>query len=136
TDERAYMFRDGARQSEDFAMYAPLENFETRLIEGDGDHDVFGDGRVVIVQTPGHTPRHTILRLALASAGTVLRTRDMWHLADAGAGRAAPSFNTDREQTLAPMDNIEPLAAETNARVVRQHVPDDYETLPAFPEAL
>lgn len=136
TDERAYMFRDEARQSEEFAMYAPLENFETRLIEGDGDHDVFGDGRVVIVQTPGHTPGHTILRLELENAGTVLLTGDMWHLAESREGRAVPSFNTDREQTLASMDKIEALAAETNARVVRQHVPDDYETLPAFPEAL
>ena len=38
----------------DRALYAELENSETMLL--DGDHDVFGDGTVVIKSAPGHTP--------------------------------------------------------------------------------
>ena len=135
-DERAYMFSDEARQSQAFPGYAQLENAETRLIDGDADFDVFGDGSVVIVQTPGHTPGHAILKLQLANAGTVLLTGDMYHLAETRERRLVPSFNTDRTQTLASMDKIERLASETNARVVRQHVPEDFNALPRFPQAL
>ncbi|HYD74046.1 MAG TPA: N-acyl homoserine lactonase family protein [Candidatus Binatia bacterium] len=136
TDERAYMFSDEARQGQAFPGYAQLEDAETRLIEGDADYDVFGDGSVVIVQTPGHTPGHTILKLQLANAGTVLLTGDMYHLAETRERRLVPSFNTDRAQTLASMDKVDQLAAATNARVVRQHVPEDFNALPRFPQAL
>jgi glyoxylase-like metal-dependent hydrolase (beta-lactamase superfamily II) len=135
-DEHAYMFRDEARANELFPHYSALETFNTTLIEGDAEHDVFGDGSVVIVQAPGHTPGHTILKLSLANAGTVLLTGDMYHMAESRADRRVPVFNTDRVQTLASMDMIEALAAETNARIVRQHVPEDFAALPTFPAAL
>lgn len=136
-DERTRMF-DAEHRADpnDFNNYNQLENAQTRLIEGEGDYDVFGDGSVVVVQAPGHTPGHTILRVNLANAGTVLLTGDMWHLAESRERRLVPTFNTDRAQTLASMDKVEALAAETNARVVRQHVPEDFAALPRFPDAL
>jgi glyoxylase-like metal-dependent hydrolase (beta-lactamase superfamily II) len=136
-DERAYMFRDEARaDAESFAMVAPLEGAETVLIEGDARHDVFGDGSVVIIQAPGHTPGHTVLLVRTANSGNVLLTGDMFHMAESRAQRTVPSFNVDRDQTLASMDLVESIAAEENARVVRQHVAEDFEALPRFPEAL
>ncbi len=136
-DERTYMFRPEARaDAQSFAAYNQLENAQTRLIEGDGDYDVFGDGSVTIIQAPGHTPGHTILRVNLANAGPVLLTGDMWHLAESRERRLVPTFNFNREQTLASMDKVEALAASTRARVVRQHVQEDFDSLPRFPEAL
>ncbi|RYG27992.1 MAG: N-acyl homoserine lactonase family protein [Burkholderiales bacterium] len=135
-DERDWMFRDEARQSPDFQSYAPLETVKTTLIEGDGDHDVFGDGSVIIVQAPGHTPGHTVLLLNTDNSGKVLLTGDMWHLAEAREKRTVPQFNADRAQTLASMDKVEALAASTSARVIRQHVPEDFSSLPKFPKAL
>lgn len=135
-EERAWMFREEARSDENFALIAPLENARTRLIEGDADHDVFGDGSVTIIQAPGHTPGHTVLLVRLPDAGPVLLTGDMFHLAQSRERRTVPTFNTDRAQTLASMDKVERIAAETGARVVRQHVAEDFEALPAFPEPL
>ena len=135
-DERDWMFRDEARQSPEFQAYAPLETVKTTLIEGDGDHDVFGDGSVIIVQAPGHTPGHTVLLLNTANSGKVLLAGDMWHLAEAREKRTVPQFNVDRAQTLASMDKVEALAASTSARVIRQHVPEDFNSLPKFPKAL
>jgi N-acyl homoserine lactone hydrolase len=136
-DERAYMFRPEARaDAQAFAAYAALENADTVLIEGDGDHDVFGDGSVTIVQTPGHTPGHTILRVNLPEAGPVLLTGDLWHIAESRTSRRVPRFNTDRAQTLASMDKFEALARQTGARVVIEHVPADFDALPRFPEPL
>ena len=136
-EERAYLFRPEARaDTQSFGFYNQLENAQTRVIEGDADFDVFGDGSVVIIQAPGHTPGHTILRVNLRNAGTVLLTGDMWHLAESRERRTVPVFNRDRAQTLASMDKIEALAASTNARVIRQHVQEDFDALPRFPQAL
>jgi N-acyl homoserine lactone hydrolase len=135
-DERARMFSDKARAGENFAQVAPLERFPTKLIAGQGDYDVFGDGSVVIVQAPGHTPGHCVLLVKLAQAGPVLLTGDMWHMAESREQRLVPRFNTDRAQTIASMDKVEALAAKTGARIVRQHVPADFTALPAFPAPL
>jgi glyoxylase-like metal-dependent hydrolase (beta-lactamase superfamily II) len=135
-DERAWMFREEARAAEEFALVAPLESLEPRSIEGDADFDVFGDGSVTIIQAPGHTPGHTMLLVRLPNAGPVLLTGDMYHLAETRERRLVPTFNVDRAQTLASMDKVERIAAETGARVIRQHVPEDFDALPAFPAGL
>jgi glyoxylase-like metal-dependent hydrolase (beta-lactamase superfamily II) len=136
-DERAYMFDDRHRaDAQSFNMYNQLENAQTRQIEGEGDYDVFGDGSVVIVQAPGHTPGHAVLLVRLANAGPVLLTGDMWHLAESRERRAVPRFNVNRDQTLASMDKVEALARDTPARVIRQHVQEDFDALPRFPAAL
>ncbi len=137
SDERAYMFdADHRADPQGFGNYSQMENATTRLIEGDGDYDVFGDGSVTIIQTPGHTPGHTILRVNLVNVGPVLLTGDMWHLSESRERRLVPNFNTDRAQTLASMDKVEALAAESGARIVRQHVQEDFDALPRFPDAL
>ena len=136
-DERAYAFRPAARKSaQEFAAYSALETAKTVLIEGDAPYDVFGDGSVMIHQAPGHTPGHTVLLVRLPKAGAVLLTGDMWHIAESRAARRVPRFNTDRAQTLKSMDVVENLAAETHARVVRQHVSEDFAAMPKFPQAL
>jgi N-acyl homoserine lactone hydrolase len=135
-DERAAMFSEKARAGKDFSSYNALETAKTTLIEGDASHDVFGDGSVVIHQAPGHTPGHTVLLVKPGTTAPVLLTGDMWHLEESREKRLVPSFNVDRAQTIASMDKVEALAKDTGARIVRQHVPSDFATLPAFPAAL
>jgi glyoxylase-like metal-dependent hydrolase (beta-lactamase superfamily II) len=135
-DERAAMFADKSRGSDEFANYGALENAKTVQIEGDADFDVFGDGSVVIHQAPGHTPGPTVLLVKLPQSGAVLLTGDMWHLAESREKRLVPTFNFNREQTLASMDKVEALAKATGARVVRQHVAEDFAAMPAFPTPL
>lgn len=134
-DERAHMFNDAAREDEQsFALVAPLETSET--IEFDGDYDVFGDGAVKIIATPGHTPGHVSLLVILEESGPVLLTGDLYHLLESREQRIVPAFNVDAEQTLASMDKFEALAAETGARVVVQHAMEDFERLPRPPRYL
>jgi glyoxylase-like metal-dependent hydrolase (beta-lactamase superfamily II) len=116
--------------------YSQLENAKTETIEGDASHDVFGDGRVVIHQAPGHTPGHTVRLVKTAKAGNVLLAGDLWHLAESRDRRLVPSFNVNRVQTVASMDAVEALAKANDARIVRQHVPEDVAALPAFPTPL
>lgn len=97
------------------------------------DTDVFGDGSVIAVHLPGHTPDHLGLLVRLKS-GPVLLTGDLYHSRIARQKRAVPGFNTSRDQTLASMDRFEALASRTRARVVIQHEPADIAKLPAFPK--
>ena len=135
-DERGYVFNDNARKNAaQFAAYSALETSKSISIDKP-THDVFGDGSVVIHQAPGHTPGHTILEVKLKGAGTVLLTGDLWHLAESRAAKRVPRFNVDRAQTLKSYEATEALAAKTKARVVREHVMEDFEAMPKFPAAL
>ncbi len=98
------------------------------------DQDVFGDGSVVALHLPGHTPDHLALLVNLKS-GPVLLTGDLYHSAMAREKRGVPPFNTSREETLASMDRFEALAKKIGAKVIIQHEPADIAKLPAFPKA-
>jgi glyoxylase-like metal-dependent hydrolase (beta-lactamase superfamily II) len=135
-DEYAYVFRPQARADKaGFAAYSALENTKRLLIEAES-FDVFGDKSVVIYQAPGHTPGHTVLLVRTRGSGNVLLTGDMWHIAESRAQRRVPRFNFNKAQTFASMDLVEKLAADTKARVVREHVPEDFDALPKFPQPL
>jgi N-acyl homoserine lactone hydrolase len=99
-----------------------------------GDRDVFGDGRVVMLATPGHTPSHYALLVRLAS-GPVLLTGDLYHFTEQVENRGVPPFNHNRADTLASMDRFDRIARNLGARVIIQHEPADIAKLPAFPEA-
>jgi glyoxylase-like metal-dependent hydrolase (beta-lactamase superfamily II) len=98
-----------------------------------GDRDLFGDGRVVMLTTPGHTPGHYALLVRLAS-GPVLLTGDLYHFTEQVANRGVPPFNHNRADTLASMDRFDRMAANLGARVIIQHEPADIAKLPAFPQ--
>ena len=99
-----------------------------------GDKDVFGDGRVMMLDMPGHTPAHYALLVRLAS-GPVLLTGDLYHFTEQVENRGVPPFNHDRADTLASMDRFDRIAGNLGARVIIQHEPADIAKLPAFPEA-
>jgi N-acyl homoserine lactone hydrolase len=100
----------------------------------DGDHDVFGDGRVIMLDLPGHTPGHYALLVRLAS-GPVLLSGDLYHFTEQVENRGVPPFNHDRADTLASMDRYDRIARNLRARTIIQHEPADIAKLPAFPEA-
>jgi glyoxylase-like metal-dependent hydrolase (beta-lactamase superfamily II) len=99
-----------------------------------GDIDLFGDGSVIALHLPGHTPDHLALVVKL-KGGPVLLSGDLYHSTIAREKRAVPGFNTSREQTLQSMDRFEQIAKDTGAKVVIQHEPNDIAKLPAFPQA-
>ena len=100
----------------------------------DGDRDVFGDGRVVMLDLPGHTPGHYALLVRLAS-GPVLLSGDLYHFTEQVENRGVPPFNHDRADTLASMDRYDRIAKNLKARTIIQHEPADIAKLPPFPEA-
>lgn len=77
--ERDFMFRPGIA-----ARYLNTYNLleHARSIVYDGDHDVFGDGTVILKATPGHTPGHQSLYVKLANTGGVVLSGDLYHYAE------------------------------------------------------
>ena len=103
----------------DRALYAELEHSETMLL--DGDHDVFGDGTVVIKSAPGHTPGHQVLFVDLAETGGVVLSGDLYHFPENRTLKRVPTFNFDEAQTLASMDAVEDFLMESGARLWIEH---------------
>lgn len=123
--ERAAMFPDvppaNPIDPEVTAKFSALRNAKTVVL--DGDHDVFGDGSVVILSTPGHTPGHQSLLVRLAKFGPVVLSGDLYHypaertlkdfLPFAGRGNDA--------QEAASKAKVEALLKQTGAVLWIQH---------------
>lgn len=101
-------------------FFAGLENSKTIVLNGE-DHDVFGDGTVVIKSTPGHTPGHQSLFLKLAKTGNVLLAGDLYHYPEEMAAKKIPSFDSDREQTAKSRAMIEDFVKQNHAQLWIQH---------------
>jgi len=99
------------------------------------DKDVFGDGSVLMLYTPGHTPGHHSLLVKLAQMGPVLVSGDLAHFRENYETNGVPTFNTDRAQTLASLDRVKKIVAGNKAAVIIQHDARDLDKLPAFPAA-
>ena len=99
------------------------------------DKDVFGDGSVIMLYTPGHTPGHHSLLVKLPKMGAVFISGDLMHFRENYDTNGVPTFNTDRAQTLASLDRAKKIVAGTKATVIIQHDARDLDKLPVFPEA-
>ena len=97
------------------------------------DKDVFGDGTVMMLYTPGHTPGHHSLLVRLKEKGNVLLSGDLTHFHENYESNGVPNFNSDRAQTLASLDRFKKIAANLKATVIIQHDARDVSKLPAFP---
>ncbi len=133
--ERAYAF-SGATEGVGWGtpeIYSELEDSETIVIEGDDDHDVFGDGQVVIVSTPGHTPGHQVLLVDLAETGPIVLSGDLYHTAPSYELRRVPTFNVDAAQTRASFEKLDALLERTGAELWIGHDHAHHESLRKSP---
>ena len=87
----------------------------------EGDHDVFGDGSVIIIATPGHTPGHQSLLVKLAKTGAVVLSGDAVHFKDNWENRRVPSGNVDKDKTLASLQRIADVLAKEKAQLWINH---------------
>lgn len=100
----------------------------------DGEHDLFGDGRVVCLPTHGHTPGHQSLRVRLDS-GDVVLTSDACYLRRTLEDLHLPAVVHDRETMLASLHRLRALR-DAGARLVYGHDPDDWAGVPQAPATI
>ena len=132
-DERDFMFSEAMMEVFGDA-YGQLEKATTRTFQD--ELDVFGDGTVVMVAMPGHTPGSSVLLVRLEKTGGVLLSGDLFTHEEARARGTVPTGNFDREQTLKSRRAFEDLAAREKARVIVQHSLKDFASLPTPPSFL
>jgi glyoxylase-like metal-dependent hydrolase (beta-lactamase superfamily II) len=90
----------------------------------DGEHDVFGDGTVVCIPTPGHTAGHQSLRVR-TDGGEVVLTGDSCYFLRSLEERALPPFGHDHDEQLRSLDLLASMRA-AGARLVFGHDPDQW----------
>lgn len=114
---------------------APWLNGESKVETLEGDKDVFGDGSVTILATPGHTPTSQSLLVRLNKTGPVILSGDTAHFEEQFANDGVPPFNVNRAESLASMDRLEKIAANLKATLIVQHDATHIAKLPTFPQA-
>ena len=126
------MFAEKAPRFYTPATYAALKNSKTTFITG--DYDVFGDGTVVIKQTPGHTPGHQALAVKLAKTGTVVLTGDLYHYPEEVAMRTVAPAQGDQEITLKSRDALQAFLKQTGGQMWMTHDLIGFSKLKKAPE--
>jgi glyoxylase-like metal-dependent hydrolase (beta-lactamase superfamily II) len=86
-----------------------------------GDKDVFGDGSVTILSTPGHTPGHQSLLVKLPKTGAVILSGDVVHFKDNWDNRRVPGMNVNKDQSAASMQKIADTLAKEKAQLWINH---------------
>jgi N-acyl homoserine lactone hydrolase len=102
------------------AYFTELAKSKTIVLKGE-DHDLFGDGSVVIKFTPGHTPGHQSLFLKLRKTGPILLSGDLYHYPEEITYKRIPSFDFDKDQTARSRAMIEDFVKKNHAQLWIQH---------------
>jgi N-acyl homoserine lactone hydrolase len=128
--DRDDMFSKEARAYPWFGEYAALEHSKTVLLNG--DHDVFGDGTVVVLATPGHTPGHCSLLVRLKNTGPVVLSGDLYHYPEERTLNRMP----DEEKTSGTVESrrkVEELLRSTGAQLWIGHSMEFFRTVRKSP---
>ena len=118
--ERAAMFVEPPPQVARPAYYSALKTSKTVEITT-AQYDVFGDGSVIIIAAPGHTPGHQVLLLNLKSTGPVILVGDLYHYPQERTMDRIPTFETDATTSRASRRMVEALARQRGAQVWIEH---------------
>src|SRR5258707_5093468 len=119
-NEREAMFAEKPPGTTRPSTYSALQGSKTLILRSD-EHDVFGDGSVVVKSAPGHTPGHQILYLKLSKMGAVVLSGDLYHYPEERVLDRVPTFEFNAEQTRATRLAIDAFLKKTGAQLWIQH---------------
>jgi N-acyl homoserine lactone hydrolase len=118
--ERDAMFAEKNPPIPQRAKYSALQNSKTEILKGQ-DYDVFGDGTVVVKAAYGHSPGHQVLYVKLSKTGPILLAGDLYHYQEERNTDKTPTFDFDREQSLASRAAVEAFIKKTRAQLWIEH---------------
>jgi N-acyl homoserine lactone hydrolase len=99
----------------------------------DGDTDVFGDGSVFLISTPGHTPGSQSLLVHLKKSGFIILSGDVAHSAENLRNDVVPTLNTDRAESIASMEEMKRIISTYKATIFINHDKKQTDTLRLLP---
>jgi N-acyl homoserine lactone hydrolase len=118
--ERDFMFAEKPVGIIKPEHYTALKNSKTIVLKNE-DHDVFGDGTVVLKTTPGHTPGHQALFVKLAKTGPLLLAGDLYHYPEERTFKRFPTFEFNVEQSAASRARMDDFIKTTGATMWIEH---------------
>jgi len=130
--ERDYMFGDKPEGIIQPATYDALRNAKTKILDNE-DFDVFGDGSVVVMSTPGHTPGHQVVAVKLKNRGTVVLAGDLYHYPEERTTGRVPTFEFAPEQSKVSRARIEKFVQDNHAQLWIEHDAATHAALPKSP---
>jgi N-acyl homoserine lactone hydrolase len=113
--------------------YGYLQNSKTTILTAD-EHDVFGDGTVVIKSSPGHTPGHQVLAVRLSKTGLIVLSGDLYHYPEERTLRRLPPGDFSEEQTRASREALDQWMTKSGAQLWIQHDLVAHEKLKKAPQ--
>ena len=121
-EERAVMFPDTPLNNSARPMtYAALQDNANTVLVTDEEHDVFGDGRVILKAARGHSAGHQVLYLDLANTGAVVLSGDLYHYPEERSLDRLPTGDYDVAQTRQSRIELEAFLARRNAQLWIEH---------------
>jgi glyoxylase-like metal-dependent hydrolase (beta-lactamase superfamily II) len=118
--EREAMFAERPVGAVRPALFARLRDSRTVLLQQD-EHDVFGDGAVVVKAAPGHTPGHQVLLVRLRRTGAILLSGDLYHYPEERSLNRMPPAEEKAGQTPASRQAVDAFLKRTGAQLWIQH---------------
>jgi len=118
--ERDAMFHAEPRGASRPATYSALQKSRAVIITTE-EHDVFGDGTVIIKHAPGHSEGHQVLYLKLAHTGGVVLSGDLYHYPEERTLGRLPTFEVSEEQTASSRRELDAFLMRTGAKLWIQH---------------
>jgi N-acyl homoserine lactone hydrolase len=118
--ERDMMFTDPPSPRTEPSNYNALKNSKTVIVTKE-EHDVFGDGSVLIKSTPGHSPDHQVLFVKLAKTGAILLSGDLYHYPEERKLNRVPTTEFNIQQTVASRAEVDAFLQKNRAQLWIQH---------------
>ena len=115
------------------ATFSALKEAKTKMLENE-DFDVFGDGSVVVMSTPGHTPGHQVLFVKTAKRGPIVLAGDLYHYPEERTTGKTPSFEFNAPQSKVSRNRIEIFLKQTGAQLWIEHDIATHTNLPKSPK--
>lgn len=111
-------------------------NLKWQFLNGDSDdyYDLYGDGTLTTIFTPGHAPGHQSFLVRTKNAKPMLLTIDAAYTLDHWNEKALPGFLASAVDSVRSVQKLRTVAERTNAEVVTGHDPDAWPTFKKAPE--
>jgi len=118
--ERDEMFAEKPFGNVRPSTYVALKGSRTVIVTAD-EHDVFGDGGVIIKRAAGHTVGHQVLYVRLERTGGVVLSGDLYHYEEERTLNRLPTFEFSEDQTRAARQSVDAFLKKTGAQLWIQH---------------
>jgi glyoxylase-like metal-dependent hydrolase (beta-lactamase superfamily II) len=132
--ERDFMFGEHPQGTIiEVDTFAKLKAAKTKLLDNE-NFDAFGDGTVVVMSAPGHTPGHQVLAVKLAHRGLVVLAGDLYHYPEERTTGRTPTFEFNAEQSRASRAKIEQFVKDNHGELWIEHDIATHASLPRSPK--